>query len=65
MRHLFAVITGATATPTPETGIDNSNVQPGSWYGIILIFLVVALIVLIRSLNKHLKRVNFDETDES
>lgn len=64
MHHLFVWIAINTPSPTPSLGIDNSRVQPGPWYGLILTSLIVALVILLFSLNRHLKRVNFDSPEE-
>ena len=64
MRALFNILrTGATPYPSP-TGLDTSKVQPGAWYGVILSFLIVGLVVLLFSLNRHLKRVNFEKPED-
>lgn len=54
-----------SATPSPSaTDFDNSRVQPGAWYGFILTFLIIGLVILLFSLNRHLKRINFEESKE-
>ena len=56
----LAIATIATPSPSPSLGFDNSRVQPGPWYGIIVTAMIVALVILLFSLNRHLKRVNFE-----
>jgi len=63
--YRFFPVLGVSPSPHPSpTDFDGSRVQPGAWYGVILTFLIVGLVVLLFSLNRHLKRVNFEKTDE-
>jgi len=63
--HRILSIFGVSPSPHPSpTDFDSSRVQPGAWYGVILTFLIVGLVVLLLSMNRHLKRVNFENNDE-
>jgi hypothetical protein len=64
MRNLLHALSNSpTPYPSP-TALDTSKVQPGAWYGVILTFLIVGLVVLLFSLNRHLKRVNFEKPED-
>jgi hypothetical protein len=41
--------------------LDTSKVNPGPGGAIAFTFLAVALVLLLVSMNRHIKRVNFDE----
>ena len=63
--YRFLSVLGVSPSPHPSpTDFDSARVQPGAWYGVILTFLIIGLVVLLFSLNRHLKRVNFENTDE-
>jgi hypothetical protein len=55
----------ALGSPTPmpsPSSIDTSRVQPGIGGAVVFTFLLVALILLLISMNRHIKRVNFEES---
>ncbi|MBU6347770.1 MAG: hypothetical protein KGQ38_04065 [Actinomycetales bacterium] len=62
-QNFVLVLTSATPAPS-ATNFDDSRVQPGAWYGFILTFLIIGLVILLFSLNRHLKRINFEESKE-
>lgn len=59
----FIYLTGSTPKPSPSD-FDTSRVQPGSWYPVVLTSLIVGLVLLLLSLNRHLKRINFENSDD-
>ncbi len=63
MLHFLIKLASSTPKPTPSD-FDTSKVQPGGWYPAILTFLIVGLVVLLFSLNRHLKRVNFENPQD-
>jgi len=63
--HRFFSFLGISPTPQPSpTNFDSSRVQPGGWYGVILTCMIIGLVILLFSLNRHLKRINFEKIDE-
>jgi hypothetical protein len=58
------ISTAVTPSPVPSafpTTLDTSKVNPGPGGAIAFTFLAVALVLLLVSMNRHIKRVNFDE----
>ncbi|MEI6404875.1 MAG: hypothetical protein WCO64_03790 [Actinomycetes bacterium] len=54
----------ATTSPIPfpsPTGLDVSKVNPGIGGAVTFTLLGVALVLLLISMNRHIKKVNFDE----
>jgi hypothetical protein len=67
--ELFSALTGlvikfSTSTPRPIE-LNAENVNPGPIAGYVFGALTLALIVLLFSLNRHIKRINFIEEDNS
>jgi len=57
-----------TPEPFPSTTVDPATVQPGIMYAITILSLTAALVLLLISMNRHLKKVKvsaeeFDKTD--
>ena len=55
-----AKLIASGATPSP-TNLNAGTVNPGPSAGILFAFLAVALVALLFSMNRHLKKVNFEE----
>ena len=54
------------ASPQPypsQSALDLSKVTPGIGGGVVFTFLALALVTLLFSMNRHLKRVTFSEDD--
>ena len=59
---MTSTITAASPQPYPsQTALDLSKVTPGIGGAVVFTFLAVALVILLISMNRHLKRVRFDE----
>ncbi len=55
-------ISASSPQPFPSaSGLDTSLVTPGSGGAITFTFLAIALVILIFSMNRHIKKVNFEE----
>jgi hypothetical protein len=54
----------ATSTPAPIE-LNAENVDPGPIVGYVFGALTIALIILLFSLNRHVKRINFKEEDDA
>jgi hypothetical protein len=48
-----------------QVALDADQVQPGAVALLFVVGLAVALVFLLRSLNKQLKRINFEQRDKS
>lgn len=60
--HRIAI---GSATPMPSpSSLDTSRVQPGIGGAAVFTFLVVALVLLLISMNRHIKRVNFEDSSK-
>lgn len=56
------LVHAATPQPYPsQSALDPSQVTPGIGGAVVFTFLAVALVLLLVSMNRHLKRVQFDE----
>lgn len=53
-----------TPTPTPME-LNEQNVNPGPMAAVLFSALAISLVVLLFSMNRHLKRVNFNENNDS
>lgn len=59
-----SVSTQQTATPSPfPSEFDTSLVTPGIGGAVLFTVLVVSLVVLVFSMNRHIKKVNFTQDD--
>lgn len=52
----------ATSTPAPIE-LNAENVNPGPVAGYVFGALTISLVILLFSLNRHIKRINFKEED--
>jgi hypothetical protein len=53
----------ARVSPDPfpsSTSFDETKVNPGAIGGIVLLLLTLAVVLLLFSFNRHIKKVNFD-----
>ena len=65
MLSLMHRIAFGTTTPLPSpSALDTSRVQPGIGGAVVFTFLLVALILLLISMNRHIKRVNFEDPSQ-
>jgi hypothetical protein len=66
MFRLITSITGNSPEPFPSSTIlDPTTVNPGPIGGIVLFILTIAVVILMFSFNRHIKKVNFEQdTDE-
>ncbi|SDU52887.1 hypothetical protein [Jiangella alkaliphila] len=53
-------IVQAVALTAAESDADDSGVGPGLYGFLVMVFLIVALVVLYRSMRKQIRRVDFD-----
>lgn len=60
MNRISHIVAAVSPEPFPTT-LDTSKVTPGPGGAIVFTFLAVALVLLLISMNRHLKRVDFDE----
>jgi len=51
----------STSVPIPTQGIDPAIATPGMLGLIIFVALGLAVALLVRSMNRHLKKINFDD----
>lgn len=64
MFRFISSIAGTSPEPFPSSTIlDPSTINPGPIGGIVLLFLTIAVVVLLFSMNRHVKRVNFEQDD--
>lgn len=54
----------ATSTPAPVE-LNAENVNPGPVAGYVFGALTISLVILLFSLNRHIKRINFKEEDNA
>ena len=55
---LATAVNAASPAPSPSPSLDLSLVQPGPWFPVFFFGLVGALIVLVISMNRHLKKAS-------
>lgn len=61
----MSIVSAASPQPYPsQSALDMSKVTPGIGGGVVFTFLAVALVILLFSMNRHLKRVRFDEGND-
>jgi hypothetical protein len=64
MLNILALVRGESPEPFPSpSGVDLSKVTPGIGGGIMFTVLVAALVLLVLSMNRHLKKVNFPQDE--
>jgi hypothetical protein len=62
MFRIITSIAGTSPEPFPSSTIlDPSTVNPGPIGGIVLLILTIAVVLLMFSLNRHMKKVNFEQ----
>ena len=62
MLNVLSLVRGDSPEPFPSpSGVDLSKVTPGIGGGVMFTVLVVALVFLVFSMNRHLKKVNFPQ----
>lgn len=62
MFHFMRFISTNSPEPFPSpSNLDTSKVTPGIGGAVTFTFLAVALVVLLISMNRHMKKVNFEE----
>lgn len=66
MFRFITSIAGTSPEPFPSSTIlDPSTINPGPIGGIVLLFLTIAVALLMFSLNRHMKKINFEQdTDD-
>jgi len=65
MFRLITSVAGNSPEPFPSsTEFDASKVNPGPIGGLVFLALTIAVVILLFSFNRHIKRVNFEQ-DES
>ncbi len=55
-----SVFKAADPFPSP-TNVDTSKLTPGPWGGLLFTVLAIATFFLIRSMMKHIKKIDFPE----
>lgn len=62
MFRFITSIAGTSPEPFPSsTEFDTSKVNPGPIGGLVFLFLTIAVVVLLFSFNRHIKKVNFEQ----
>ncbi len=65
MFRVVSFIAANSPEPFPSaSGLDESKVTPGVGGAAAFTFLAVALVLLLISMNRRMKKVNFEETKE-
>jgi len=62
-RNAIAIFSANTPEPFPSPTVDPAKVQPGVWYAVMVLGLVAALVVLLFSMNRHLKKAKISLGD--
>lgn len=64
MFRFITSISGNSPEPFPSSTIlDPTKVNPGPIGGIVLLILTIAVVLLMFSLNRHMKKINFEQDD--
>jgi hypothetical protein len=64
MLRFITSIAGTSPEPFPSsTEFDASKVSPGPIGGLVFLALTIAVVILLFSFNRHVKRVNFEQDD--
>ena len=64
MFRLSSSISVNSPEPFPSsTFLDESQINPGPIGGIVLFFLTIAVVLLLFSMNRHIKKVNFEQDE--
>jgi hypothetical protein len=64
MFRFITSVAGNSQEPFPSSTIlDPTTVNPGPIGGIVLLFLTIAVVLLMFSFNRHIKKVNFEQDD--
>jgi hypothetical protein len=58
---LLVLLGAASPSPSPAPAVDPDRVTPGYLGFLAVVFMAVAVVLLVRSMNKQMKRVDFDE----
>ncbi len=64
MFSFLAKLSSVSPVPVPRE-LDEQLVNPGPLSSIVFTFLVISLLILIFSMNRHIKRINVNRNDES
>lgn len=65
MFRLLAIVRGASPEPFPSpSAFDSSKVTPGPMGGIVFLLLTIAVVVLLFSFNRQLKKIKFEESED-
>jgi hypothetical protein len=62
-RFIVSVATSTTEPFPSSTSFDSSKVNPGPLGGIVFLLLTIAIVLLLFSFNRHIKKVNFQQDD--
>ena len=66
MFRFITAIAGTSPEPFPSsTEFDASKVNPGPIGGLVFLALTIAVVILLFSFNRHIKRVNFEQDDSA
>jgi hypothetical protein len=58
---LLVLLASRAPSPSPSPAVDPDRVTPGYLGFLAVLFMAGAVVLLIRSMNKQMKRVDFDE----
>lgn len=65
MFQIFGLVRAASPEPFPSpTAFDSSKVTPGPMGGIVFLLLTIAVVVLLFSFSRHMKKINFEESED-
>ena len=64
MYKFLSALAGNSPEPFPSsTSLDTSKVNPGAIGGLVFLALTIAVVFLLFSFNRHIKKVNFEQED--